>query len=308
MKTKNRMVWADVGRVLATYLIIVVHTSSSPQVLSMLGVPLFVMLSGSMLLSKSESYLEFWSKRLLRLLRPWVFWALVISVFDMLVNKTSFNIFLSYVRTNFVTSWFMPMIFGLYLLTPALRIFVKSAKIRDLWWLIILWYLTISVLPFFRNTGAFPIFSDNGLVRLVVQFIGYYLLGYAITKQNLWEKKINFVMIIVGSLITVLMRDSKPFFLAYQAPGIILLACGFFGLLYNFGDYFQKHITGRSGRFLAAISKTSLGVYFVHLQIIRLIPVNKFFGNWISGAILFCFSFPIIILLQKVPILKKWVS
>jgi surface polysaccharide O-acyltransferase-like enzyme len=308
MKSKKRIVWIDIGRVLAIYLVVVVHTTSSPQILPMLGVPLFVMLSGSMLLGKSESYLEFWSKRLLRLLRPWIFWAVVISIFDIFIYKSSLNLFFSIARSNFVTIWFMPMIFGLYLLTPALRVFVRSAKNRDLWIVIALWFMTISVLPFFRNTAAFPVFSDNGFVRQVELFFGYYLLGFAMIKKYWWGKNINFALIIIGFLVTVVMGGARSLFISYQAPGIVLMACGFFGLLSNFGDYFQKIINGNTGKFLTAVSKTSLGVYLIHLQVIRLLPVNKYFGSWISGAILFCLSFPAILFLQKVPILKKWVA
>ena len=304
----KRLVWADIARVLAIYLVIVVHTESSPQVLPMLGVPIFVMLSGALLLGKSENYSEFWSKRLVRLLRPWIFWALVISIFDIFVNKTSFNLLFSYFRSNFITIWFLPMIFGLYLLTPALRIFVKYAKARDLWIVIALWFLTISVLPFFRNTSAFPLFSDNGFVRQVMQFLGYYLLGYAITKQKQGGKMAGLLFIVIGLLITEIMGRSGTFVLYYQAPGIVLIAYGLFRLLFDYRNNFQKLITGKYSSFLAAVSKTSLGVYLLQGMILAFLPISDPSGGWFKGAILFGLSTSVVFLLQKIPILGRWAA
>lgn len=301
------MVWADIGRVLAIYLVVMVHTVNSPQILPMLGVPVFVMLSGAFLLGKSENYPDFWSKRLLRLLKPWIFWALFIGVFEVLVNRSSFNLFLTYVRTDFVTTWFMPVIFGLYLLTPVIRIFVKSAKTYDLWGLIVLWYLAVSVMPYFRNTAAFPIFSGNGIIEQILHFLGYYLLGFAIIKQGWSGKSISFGLTVAGLVITGVMSKAQPYFLDYQAPGIVLVSAGLFGLLYNFKDYFQKRITGKAGIILANISKTSLGVMFVHLLVLPYIP-RSISVVWVRGVIVFVLSFSIILILQKVPKLGRWVS
>lgn len=304
----KRIVWADIARVLAIFFIVEVHTSNSLSIFPRLGVPLFIMLSGMMLLPKNESYSKFWSKRLLRLLRPWVFWSVIVGMIDVLLNKTPLTYFFSYFKVNFATSWFMPVIFGLYLLTPALRILVKSAKVRDMWFLIVLWFISLSILPFFRNTLAFPLFINNGYVEQLVQLSGYFILGLAIVRQNWWGKTTNLILIIMGFLLTALLSASKPVFLSYPAPGIVILACGFFGLLSNFGNYFQKIFSGKPNMFLAAVSKTSLGVYFIHLQIVRLLPLKNYFRGWAGGVFLFCLSFLLILLLQKVPLLKRWVA
>lgn len=307
MKPKNRWVWVDAARVLAIYLVIVVHTSANLPIFSRLGVPLFVMLSGAMLLTKNESYSDFWSKRLLRLLKPWMFWALVITLFEIFIKKTVYNSFLGLLRFNFVKIWFVPMLFGLYLLTPALRILVKRARMADLWWLIGLWFITISIWPYFRNTAAFPLVSDNGLVRQVVQFSGYYLLGWVMIRQNWWGKNVNAALMAVGILITAIASRTNIEFLNYLAPGIILLSMGVFGLLTNMKIYIQKTVKGKKAEILAITSKTSLGVYFTHPLILYLIPLNIYFGGWISAFLLLVISVVMILILQMVPGLKKWV-
>lgn len=69
MAETKRVLWADLVRIVAIYLVLVVHSSSLPQVnlkylnigfvtlaVAMTCVPLFVMVSGALLLPKKETY------------------------------------------------------------------------------------------------------------------------------------------------------------------------------------------------------------------------------------------------------------
>ena len=92
----KRMLWADVVRIIAIYLVVQIHTSSDAFsssffshgpgiILSKLGVvsvPLFVMLSGALLLGKQESYKTFFSKRCIKVLIPWIIWTFVYMYFN----------------------------------------------------------------------------------------------------------------------------------------------------------------------------------------------------------------------------------
>ena len=87
---KKRLVWADILRIFAIYLVVFVH-STSLQATSFLSVlqliilfaiaktcvPLFFMLSGALLLPKVEPTSYFLKKRFLRIFVPYIFWTII---------------------------------------------------------------------------------------------------------------------------------------------------------------------------------------------------------------------------------------
>src|SRR5512142_395126 len=92
--------WADLMRVLAIYLVVVIHTSgqltgawgkiSLAQWLmadiyggiARVGVPLFFMLSGFLLLPRTESLRDFYRKRVLKIVIPFVVWSVIYISID----------------------------------------------------------------------------------------------------------------------------------------------------------------------------------------------------------------------------------
>lgn len=168
MKKQNtsntRYVWADVIRVSAIFLVVLVHNLFFlpqntvgtlwmwiPYLYAQLGVPLFVMISGALLLGRDESLSLFFRKRTGRILLPWVFWIGVYVIIDGVLHQKhpgSLSLWLQYLYEMFFSRfWFLPMIFGLYLLTPILKILISGAKKYQLIYALILWYVVFAVLP-----------------------------------------------------------------------------------------------------------------------------------------------------------------
>src|SRR5512140_4003907 len=87
--------WVDLLRVLAIYLVVIIHTSGQltnvwgkiPEAqwiigdiyggVARIGVPLFFMLSGYLLLPRSESLGAFYRKRVLKIIIPFVAWSII---------------------------------------------------------------------------------------------------------------------------------------------------------------------------------------------------------------------------------------
>src|SRR5512135_85584 len=87
--------WADLIRVLAIYLVVVIHVSGQltgawgriPEAqwliadlyggIARVGVPLFFMLSGFLLLPRSESLRSFYSKRMIKIVIPFIVWSAI---------------------------------------------------------------------------------------------------------------------------------------------------------------------------------------------------------------------------------------
>src|SRR5437868_2983261 len=85
---QKRLLWADLVRIMAIYLVLVVHSSFlsrnidslSSLAIAKICIPLYVMVSGALLLGKKETYQSFFKKRFSRLLYPWVTWTLIYLV------------------------------------------------------------------------------------------------------------------------------------------------------------------------------------------------------------------------------------
>jgi len=340
---KERIVWADIVRIVGIYFIIVLHVATGPlpskanflffinMTLIHICVPLLIMLSGALLIGKKESYKIFFNKRIKRVIIPWITWSclftlLVVSIHaDYNVN----NIFAMF-RTIFIQlNWFIILICSLYLLTPAIRIFAQNAKTKDVLMVVLLWFFSVSLLPTLRDTAAFPLSTDNGIVRLVISFIGYFFLGFLITKIQL-QKYIMplFIIFIISVLVTSaygyyssinnFLHASMVF--DYIAPGIIAVSLSFFSLLYSMEKIYQRLFTSFIKKLLFSISNAALGIYFIHYLFLNRAPLPVLLKNtsyitisydidlFINGFLIFVVSFAIIFSLQKIPKVKHFIA
>lgn len=168
MNSSKNELWADLIRVFAIFGVVSLHTLGTyPSWFSTYAfkifetsVPLFVMLSGALLLGKTESYTSFFKKRSVKVLIPWIVWTIIYMVFFYFLKD-------KYILSNYFSSegininnwgkfffiqfftglWFLPLIFGIYLITPPLRIFIKSARRIDFIYILSLWFIFISLFP-----------------------------------------------------------------------------------------------------------------------------------------------------------------
>lgn len=91
------------------------------------GVPLFIMLSGSLLLTKEESLSVFFIKRIRRILLPFFYGVCLYMLFYMYKRGEKSYGMVYFFIYKYVTSgvygiyWYVYLILGLYLITPLLR-------------------------------------------------------------------------------------------------------------------------------------------------------------------------------------------
>ena len=217
----------------------------------------------------------------------------------------------------------MPVIVGLYLLTPSLRIYIKQAKQYDIWFIILLWYIGVSVLPYFHNTLGFPMAIDNGIPHLIFNYLGYFLLGFAITKLKPSKKnfKISILLFILGFFLSFIVFSGivRSSAVTNISPGTILLSSSVFAIFYFSEHSFSKKINNHWRKIIAKISATTLGVFFVHFLFTNHPPlpillkgneiqIYMWLNPFLNGLLIYIISFSIILLLQKIPHLGKYVS
>jgi len=160
----------------------------------------------------------------------------------------------------------MPMIAGMYLLTPALRLFVARSKIQDISYVVLFWFSGIILLPYLHQSMTFSAGFSGSVVTQVLQFSGYFLLGSLLMRIRKIEhvQFLSFILVllgIVGAIVATILFNPRPpehlRFFDYISPFIVALSVGVF-------IWFKAKFSGVSSPIVATIADASFGIIFVH--------------------------------------------
>lgn len=332
---KERLFWADVVRTTAIFFVVAGHSAQLnfsfgiPNVVNLLffalyktGVPMFVMLSGALLLNRrKEGYFNFYKHRLGRYFLPWMFWSLVTAIALNFNDKYLHLSFFSNFKTAVLSFWFLPMLTLLYLLTPFIRKLVHNLSFTEITFLLLIWFLAVSLLPFTINSPAFPLYIDNSLLTQTIRFSGYYVFGYYLSKYNVSNNIRTIIALCIMGLFYILFltfkNNSGELYFNYNSPGVILISVGVFVLIKNISEKFKSIQEGIVNKYIIFLSEVSFGIYLVHLLVMNNI-LSKFgfpfpFKNipiqsLLNGLCLFTCSLVAIYLLGYILKLKRIVT
>lgn len=348
----QRLEYADAIRALAIIGVLMVHTTSplvrsaasvksswlaigcGANAIGHAAVPLFIMISGLLLLdpSRVESVSAFLRKRLLRILIPFILWAIIYLVWISIVNHTPLEP-VDCLRkiagvTVYTQFWFIKIILGLYLVSPILKVLVKETSDTVLWYLIGLWFFAVLLEPVLEQITG----TQLGISFAVVTgYVGYFILGYALGRirttplVQIIAAGILVVCWIGDSLITGI-SEKNPIHEpvldllggGYLTPAVCLMSVSVFILVksVSFEKLYKAAPVAR--KVIAPLSATSFGIFFMHmipLEILRYgslgftlnatvihpivgIPCTvAAVGGICAGAALFCNKIPLIKLL-----------
>ncbi len=294
------------------------------------GSPLFTMISGMLLLgsTKDEPLAQFFRKRFVRVLVPFVIWAFVYLAYRIYYQGENFSPAQMrdalLIGPVFYHLWFIQMILGLYLVTPILRIYVRAASRRDLTYFLLMWFVVVSVLPLLRRFADIRV---GIFIYVTTGYLGYYILGYYL--RDIWlttrQWFVALGVVVVGftftHLATFALLDANQgafdrFFMDYFSFNMVISLSALFVMLKCFP--YDSLLDGRDGarKFVILLSSCSFGIYFVHAMLIDLFntgafgfyvrPVmfNPMFAIPFVSAIVFLLSFGITWLLKQVPVVR----
>jgi len=298
------------------------------QSVSRTGVPLFVMLSGALLLhpSKTESLSIFFKKRWARIGLPFLFWGAAYFAWNVFANQealTSGLIIQSVLSGPYFHFWYLYMLVGLYLFTPILRIVVAHIDRKTFKYLIIVWVLG----PLIELSLSLMGYKLDSNLFMIPWWVGYYMLGiYLLNVQA--RRSIMLSLLLLGLTLTAVGTyviaatvggTLTYFFQEYFSPTMILASVMLF-LLLNTVQVSSKPTETRHPKIswlLRKISENTLPIYLLHVMIIESLQ-RGYFGFTISSntlnsiievplitvvTLFICLG--VIIPLKKIPVLKK---
>jgi surface polysaccharide O-acyltransferase-like enzyme len=297
-----------------------------------LGVPLFLMLTGALLLQpeKKDTLSVFFKKRWARIGLPSLFWFAAYFAWDFLVQGIPFTagaIVQGILNGPYTQMWYMYVLVGLYLLTPILRVFMAHADQTLLKYFVILWVVGVAIVPFFDLLSPFQL---NSNVFAMTGYIGFFVLGAYLSTVNMQRSKLA-IFIILGTALTAIGTyvltatiggTEMYFFQQYFSPTVILVAVMMFMLLFTVQppSVQEDSNPSKAHKLIQLISQNTLGIFFIHVMIIESIQLG-YFGFTINRttlnpiievplltAIVLFASLAIILLLKKIPYLEKWIG
>lgn len=268
------------------------------------AVPVFLMVSGSLLLGKDYDLKEWFRNKVLsRLLLPFLFYFLIHSLY--LGIPLSKVFVLESINYQFP---FVGIILSLYLLFPIIRKII-SASSKGL----IIYTLTLILSSSFINFyfPKFSLFNPN----LVYGYLCFPLMGYLLNKIDTHKLKWHALFLyLFSSLLTlgitalISFRDGKPTenYFKYLSPNVILMSIGIFIFIKNCNVKLPLY----ANNIRNFISEHSYGIFFLHPLILPLISTRlKIDKIYIASLVTFLLGMiittTIIFTLSKIPIIRK---
>lgn len=292
-------------------------------------IPVFVMITGALLLSKDYKIKYFLKNRFIRLIIPFLFWSIIYIIFnfkflslrnDMSVEQLIKWFFLQLNGLSSVHFWYVYMIAGVYLTIPIIGRWIRNCNRNEIIYFLIIWLISVFISqPFLSD------YKPNIDLTFFSGFMGYLVLGYFLSTNKPENKKLSIILIVTGFLFTLLgtylytIKNGKCDIHLYNSlsPNIIIFSSGVFlffkGINLKSVSREESHNekTGLKGKsilikFRNSICKYSFGIYLIHLLILILlerfgissdfvtpvmgIPITVVLCLIISGIIVFSVS------------------
>lgn len=244
---RETIAWVDLLRIIACFLVVLAHAcdpfvgkfDDNPEEFlsgALFGslvrccVPLFVMISGVLLLPINADMGTFYSKRAKRILIPLVFWSMMLPVLYYLyfnfgiegtvnpaivmdnytLDATLTKMYTFLFNFNYDTTplWYLYMLIGLYLILPIISAWLIQASQRDIKRFLYVW-LVSTLVPYIQmaapslgytgNYGSMGLFGECywngfGIFYYFSGFLGFAVLAYYLKRFPLkwsWKRTLS---------------------------------------------------------------------------------------------------------------------
>ncbi len=275
--------------------------------IGVIGVPLFLMITGALLLNRDYGSLpSFLKHRFLRIMPAFLFWAIIFS-------------------HTVLTYWYVWLMIGIYLFLPIINSFIKEYEMKGVEYFLIIWFITILMNTF----GFYPFYELE--LSYFFGYIGYVVLGYYLfnKKFNLSSSKLLIISVLLFLIFTLVgfhftffasQIAEKHSWITYLQIAVVLQSVGVFLFFKNLEEY------GGNNRVILSIKKLSFnkvvnslsfcsyGMYLDHhvfldpilgLAIIKeLYILNPLYWLILAIFLIPFISWIIVFVMSKIPYLK----
>ena len=292
------------------------------------GIPLFFMCTGALLLTREEPIKDLWVKRILKYMFITVFFTLVYYIVLSVRNNTPIDIpfilktvYSTWGYSHSGSYWFLYSYIAFLILLPFLRLIARGLNKHLVWYMIIVNTVVCGVLPLLEaSLGMEDWGVDISLITLDVFF--YPFMGYYIEKapvEEICNKKnliVCFVMTVISILSCVKYTIETMLYKGYSTQefmGVFQLYVAF--LIYIGAKMLNEKIKieGRLAKVITEIAMCTFGIYLIHgivyigvddFLMAKGVPFTYLVAK-MRGAIVFVISLVIVWICRRIPFIKK---
>jgi surface polysaccharide O-acyltransferase-like enzyme len=282
------------------------------------SVPLFVMITGALLLPQEISPRNFLRKRFNRILTPFIFWSAVYIFFKLAIRlKSGQHTGLGAWLWQLVTQgaeyhlWYVYMLIGLYLFIPIIQPWIKTANNKTIHYFLSIWIIVLTL-------KQFNILDNTALdLRYFGGYLGYLVLGYYISDRIvITDRTVSaaLLLVTVGFAVTFcgtylatqraanfsgIFYDFLTVNVGMLSTGVFMLMKGSSGPARNTGINKLRKITSAYG----------YGIYLSHPFILNFMVhygfdyklINPLVGIPLVSVLCMILSFGLVYLISKLP-------
>ena len=352
--SRPRILWVDIIRTFASFGVIFTHVAMevvnhwgkrpiqtgneawwttgvfySYMWRSVLG--MFFMISGYLLLSTQGDTFAFLKKGLIKLLVPLAFWGALYILWNGNLPEDPLKL-VKYIILSLATGkveyhlWFLYAFVGVYLFVPILRIFIRTAEDRDIWYFVAVWFLLVPVSSLiFQLTGDVIALMNFGAFS---GFIGLFLLGHLLGRRTLDRK-----WYLMAWLLVPLWTIFETWFMYSQTRALKAMQDQWFDTLSilvvpasilafialkGWGEHLQRSLkeSSRAPAIWETLSRASFGIILIHVFVVEamyigiggvhLAPMDfhPALAIPLVSIVAYLICFAIVYVVQKIPFLR----
>lgn len=289
MREKNYNI--EVMRIIAFIMVIVIHVSNYfcraygtlsngeyiysliINSLARVSVPCFFMMSGALLLGRTETMKKALN-RATKFLGVLVVWTVFYYLFNTFYTKQGCEWKLLLEKPAEAHLWYLYVMIPVYIVLPFLQVLCKGLdeKLEKAFVIIgFMWLLVVHIMPYLKLDLYYklPVFGDRS-------YIFYLFCGYLISK---YKDKIvlknhqlcliylsgSFINVIATAAVTVYEKDHFERILEYGSPFVIISSLAFFALIMRLGNG-NIQLSEKAKQIVNTSCSCSFGIYLIHIM------------------------------------------
>lgn len=337
---KKYSISADIIRILATYLVVLSHTTDrfvlyTPlksgfswsivyymHTFSHIAVPLFILLSGYLLLykEKTQNIKIFYKRRLLRIFLPLIVWLGIYYGYSIDWNITRFslqNLAIALWHGDIWHLYFLIIILELYLIAPTLARFIETRSRKKQ---TILFGLLISISVFCSLLNIVNIDVRRTSLTMFIPYIGIFYAGAylrSIPVSKTQTAIFGLAFLILVQVTNFIAKGNGTSFIVFNySPTVLTMTFCLFLALKDIHQFFPKKLLSVTfAKIVKLVSSTTLGIFLLHLLVLEKVYIYFHLYPWeihtpiiffalLPSTITFFICFVVIASIRRIPFVK----
>ncbi|MBQ6844976.1 MAG: acyltransferase family protein [Agathobacter sp.] len=289
MRQKNYNI--EIMRIIAFVMVIVIHVSNYfcraygsvtmgeylfslvINSLARVSVPCFFMMSGSLLLGRTEG-MDKALARAKKFLGVLCVWTVLYVLFNIFYTKQGCDWKLLLEKPAEAHLWYLYVMIPIYIVLPFLQILCKEmGEALEKAFVIIgfIWLLIVHLMPYFKLDLYFdlPVYGDRSYIFYL--FCGYLISKY---KEKIQVKQSHLLLLFLGggminvvltAVATVMKAKHFERIFEYGSPFVIISSLAFFAYIMRLGDG-NISLSNTAKKWIDICCSCSFGIYLIHIM------------------------------------------